>query len=66
MAEKNWQDLVKERAELQREYREYIAKNGFDYKEYVTPEPGSFMEKYKNRTHEIDQTLAPELDYYCQ
>ena len=63
MAETNWQELVKERAELQHEYREHIAKNGFDYREYVNPPPGSFMEKYKQRTYEIDQTLAPELQY---
>ena len=65
MGEKNWQELVKERAELQREYREYIAKNGFDYKEFVNPSPGGFYEKYKKRTKEIDDVLAPELDYFC-
>lgn len=56
--------LIEERINLQNEYRDYLAKNGFNYEEYLTPPPGSFYERYKRRTAEIDAVLAPELHYW--
>ena len=56
--------LSKERIQLQNEYREHIAKNGFDYMQYLNPPAGSFYEKYKTRLAEIDAVLAPELKYH--
>lgn len=53
--------LARERVELDRRYREYIATHGFNYREFVDPSPGSFIDLYKRRTAEIDAVLAPEL-----
>ncbi len=53
--------LTQERLELDRQYREYIAKNGFNYREYIAPSPGSFTDRYKRRAAEIDAVLSPEL-----
>jgi len=56
--------LAKERLQLQNEYREYNARNGFDYRAYLNPPPGHFYQRYKQRIAEIDAVLAPELKYY--
>jgi hypothetical protein len=56
--------LIEERIKLQNEYRDYLAKNGFDYEEYLTAPPGSFYERYRKRLAEIDAVLSPELDYW--
>lgn len=56
--------LGRELAELQKAYQEYIAKNGLDYREYLNPPPGSFLEKYKKRKAEIDAVIAPPLQYW--
>lgn len=56
--------LIKERLALQKEYRDYVAKNGFSYQEYVAPPAGSFVEKYHKRLAEIDAVLSPELHYW--
>ena len=53
--------LVRERIELQNAYRDYVAQNGFDYQQYLSPPPGSFFETYKQRLAEINEVLAPAL-----
>ncbi|SCZ52633.1 hypothetical protein [Thiohalomonas denitrificans] len=55
------EELMRERLELAEQYRDYIAQNGFNYREYITPSPGSFTERYKRRSAAIDAVLAPEL-----
>ena len=52
---------VLEHIKLQNEFRDYVAKNGFDYGEYCAPAPGSFYEKYKQRWIELTHAIAPSL-----
>ena len=54
--------LIQERIELDRQYREYIARHGFNYREFIDPSPGSFIDLYKRRTAELDAILAPGLE----
>ena len=56
--------IIAEHLKLQREFREYIDKNGFDYGEYCSAPPGSFYEKYRKRFKEISEVVAPELKYH--
>lgn len=53
--------LVLEHIKLQNEFREYVAKNGFDYGQYSAPKPGSFYDTYRKRwldlTHQITKPL---------
>jgi len=60
----NHADLVKERLELQRALQEHFSKDGFNYREYVSPPTGSWIEHYRHRLKEIDAVLAPELQYW--
>lgn len=61
----NLVETCNELGNLQREYRDYVAKNGFDYQEYVNPKPGSFMERYKARLAELNSALGSKpLEYY--
>ncbi|SCZ62389.1 hypothetical protein [Thiohalomonas denitrificans] len=60
----NRAELVKERIKLQESLREHIAKNGFDYREYVNPPADSWVGQYQKRIKEIDDVLSPELQYW--
>lgn len=55
--------LIRERIELQNAYRDYVARNGFDYSEYVSPPPDSFFDRYRRRVAEINAVIAPALRY---
>ncbi len=55
--------LIRERIELQNAYRNYVAQNGFNYQEYLSPAPGSFYDTYRRRLEEINTVLAPALKY---
>lgn len=62
--DKNHADLVKERLQLQQSLREHFEKEGFDYRDYVSPPADSWVAQYKQRIKEIDAILAPELQYW--
>ena len=53
--------LTQERLELDLKYREYIARHGFNYREYIAPSRGSFTDRYKQRIAAIDAVLSPAL-----
>lgn len=52
---------IKEHLELQREFKEYVDKNGFDYAAYCGPAPGSFYERYRKRWAEVTNKLTTPL-----
>ena len=52
---------VQEHIKLQNELRAYIAKNGFDYGEYLAPKPGSFYDTYRKRWLELTHTMTKPL-----
>lgn len=56
--------LSKELAELQKAHQEYVAQNGPDYRKYINPPPGSYLEKYRQRKKEIGAVLSPELRHW--
>ncbi len=45
--------IKKEMIQLEADYTAHVNKNGFSYREYSNPSPGSFMEKYKKRMAEL-------------
>lgn len=47
------EDLIQEHIKLQREFMDYIHKNGFDYGAYSAPTPGSYYDTYRKREREI-------------
>lgn len=59
-------DAVKlEMAKLEEDFLAYINKHGFSYREYVLPEAGSFMDKYKQRMAELAAASGVKpLEYY--
>ncbi|KPJ91822.1 MAG: hypothetical protein AMJ53_10655 [Gammaproteobacteria bacterium SG8_11] len=59
-------EMVTAHLKLQKEFRDYIAKHGFDYAEFSSPSPGSFYADYRKRKAEIDAVIAPELKYYSE
>jgi hypothetical protein len=48
-------ELVAAHLKLQKEFRDYIEKNGFDYAEYSSPSPGSFYETIKSAKRKSTQ-----------
>lgn len=53
--------LVLDHIKLQNEFRDYIAKNGFDYGEYSAPKPGSFYDTYRKRWIELTHAMTKPL-----
>jgi len=48
---------------LQGTFKEHTAVNGFSYEEWINPPAGSFYENYKKDLAEIDNEMAPPLEY---
>lgn len=63
VVEDNLNKLSVLRIELQGEFKEYTDKNGFSYEEWVNPATGSFYEEYKKKLSDIDNQMAPKLQY---
>ncbi len=55
--------LSAQRIELQNTFKDYTAKNGFSYEEWINPPAGSFYETYKKDLDAINEQIAPELQY---
>ncbi len=55
--------LSSQRIELQNSFKDYTAKNGFSYEEWINPPAGSFYESYKKDLDAINEQIAPELQY---
>lgn len=56
-------DLSVKRIALQKTFNEYNDNNGFSYEEWVNPPSGHFYEGYKKELNEIDNEMAPPLEY---
>lgn len=56
--------LVEEKLKLDREFQEYVAKNGFDYAQYCAPAPGSWYESYRQRVAAIEDKMLTKLEYW--
>ena len=56
-------ELSAQRIALQKTFTEYNDENGFVYEEWVNPPAGHFYEGYKKELAEIDNKMAPPLQY---
>jgi hypothetical protein len=56
-------ELSARRIALQNSFKEYNEKNGFSYQDWVNPPSGHFYESYKNELNEINDQMAPPLEY---
>lgn len=56
-------DLSAKRIALQKTFNEYNDNNGFSYEEWVNPPSGHFYEGYKKELDEINNEMAPPLEY---
>lgn len=56
-------DLSVKRIALQKTFNEYNDNNGFSYEEWVNPPSGHFYEGYKKELDEINNEMAPPLEY---
>ena len=59
----NLNDLSVKRIKLQSTFTEYNKEHSFSYEEWVNPPAGSFYEGYKKELAEIDNAMAPPLQY---
>lgn len=55
----NDKTMVLEHIKLQREFHDYVEKNGFSFKEYYAPTPGSFYDNYRRRWRELTHAITP-------
>jgi len=63
VVDKNLNDLSTKRIALQNTFKVHTDANGFSYEEWVNPPAGSFYEGYKKELSEIDNAMAPPLQY---
>jgi hypothetical protein len=56
-------DLSIKRIKLQNTFTEYNEEHGFSYEQWVSPPAGSFYEGYKKELADIDNEMAPPLQY---
>ncbi|SFV79497.1 hypothetical protein MNB_SUP05-12-183 [hydrothermal vent metagenome] len=56
-------ELSKQRIALQNTFKVYNEANGFSYEEWVNPPAGHFYEGYKKELDEINDKMAPPLQY---
>ncbi|HIM95318.1 MAG TPA: hypothetical protein EYM53_01710 [Gammaproteobacteria bacterium] len=56
-------ELSAKRIALQNTFKVHTDANGFSYEEWVNPPAGSFYEGYKKELAEIDEQMAPPLQY---
>ncbi|SMN15161.1 hypothetical protein CRYPD_422 [uncultured Candidatus Thioglobus sp.] len=56
-------ELSMKRIALQKTFTAYNETNGFSYEEWVNPPAGHFYEGYKKELAEIDNQMAPPLQY---
>jgi len=56
-------ELSIKRIKLQKTFSEYNDEQGFSYEEWVNPPLGSFYEGYKKELADIDNAMAPPLQY---
>jgi hypothetical protein len=56
-------ELSIKRIKLQKTFSEYNENRGFSYEEWVNPPAGSFYEGYKKELADIDNAMAPALQY---
>lgn len=52
------EQLIHEHVKLQREFMDYVHKNGFDYGAYSAPSPGSYYDTYRKREKEFREQDA--------
>ncbi|MBE8189552.1 MAG: hypothetical protein HAW58_01475 [Candidatus Thioglobus sp.] len=55
--------LSTQRIALQKTFTDYNEKNGFSYEEWVSPPADHFYADYKKKLQEIDNKMAPPLEY---
>ncbi len=55
--------LSAQRIELQKTFKVYNEANGFSYEEWVNPPAGHFYEGYKKELEDINNKMAPPLQY---
>lgn len=58
VSEEHRAQMVKEHLELQKEFMDYVGKNGFDSAAFYSPQPGSFFERYRKRWEEISLAIT--------
>lgn len=56
-------ELSARRIALQKTFKEFNESNGFSYEEWVNPPAGHFYESYKQELDEINNQMAPPLQY---
>lgn len=56
-------ELSAKKIALQETFKEYTAVNGFSYEEWINPASDSFYEGYKKELAEIDNEMAPAINY---
>ncbi len=56
-------ELSAKRIALQITFKAHTDANGFSYEDWVNPPAGSFYESYKTELAEIDNQMAPPLQY---
>lgn len=54
-------ELIQEQIKLQKDFLDYVHKNGFDYGAYCASTPGSYYETYRKRLREIREQLAARM-----
>ena len=60
---KQTNELVAKKIALQENFKQHTAENGFSYEEWINPPAGSFYENYKKDLAEVDNEMAPPLEY---
>lgn len=55
--------LSTQRIALQKRFKEYNDTNGFSYEEWINPPAGHFYESYKQELEDINNKMAPPLQY---
>ncbi|WP_428087464.1 hypothetical protein [Candidatus Thioglobus sp.] len=56
-------ELSAKKIALQETFKIHTAENGFSYEEWINPAAGSFYESYKSDLAEIDEQMAPAIQY---
>ncbi|CAB9540771.1 hypothetical protein [uncultured Gammaproteobacteria bacterium] len=56
-------ELSAKRIALQNTFKKFNETNGFSYEEWVNPPVGHFYEGYKQELEEINNQMAPPLQY---